>query len=101
MVFLSVRIKSPELRPRNNFRLFYQTGTLEKTPKIEVGEWADTRFVDEVLKEIGTYANLDPPAGRCDRVDGYSKRIYENLSQACHPRMFQSGVQSELRLDSR
>jgi hypothetical protein len=34
---------------------------LEKTPKIEVGEWADTRFVvDEVLKEIGTYANLDP-----------------------------------------
>ena len=40
---------------------FYQTGTLEKAPKIEVGEWADTRFVDGVLKEIGTYANLDPP----------------------------------------
>jgi hypothetical protein len=66
MVFLSVRIKSPELRPRNNFRLFYQTGTLEKTPKIEVAEWADTRFVDEVLKEIGTYANLAPP-GRAVR----------------------------------
>jgi NitT/TauT family transport system substrate-binding protein len=40
---------------------FYQAGTLEKTPKIEVGEWADTRFVDGVLKEIGTHANLDPP----------------------------------------
>jgi len=40
---------------------FYQTGTLEKAPKIEVGEWAETRFVDEVLKAIGTYANLDPP----------------------------------------
>jgi NitT/TauT family transport system substrate-binding protein len=40
---------------------FYQTGTLEKVPRIEVGEWAETRFVDGVLKEIGTYANLDPP----------------------------------------
>jgi NitT/TauT family transport system substrate-binding protein len=40
---------------------YYQTGTLEKTPKIEVGEWAETRFVDEVLKEIGTYAKFDPP----------------------------------------
>ena len=40
---------------------FYQTGTLEKTPKIVVGEWADTRFVDEVLKEIGVYAKFDSP----------------------------------------
>ena len=40
---------------------FYQTGTLEKVPKIAVGEWAETRFVDGVLKEIGTYANLDSP----------------------------------------
>jgi NitT/TauT family transport system substrate-binding protein len=40
---------------------FYQTGTLEKVPRIEVAEWADTRFVDAVLKEIGTYANFDPP----------------------------------------
>jgi hypothetical protein len=45
---------------------FYHTGTLEKAPKIEVNEWADTRFVDGVLKEIGTYANLDPP-GRAIR----------------------------------
>jgi hypothetical protein len=37
-----------------------------KLQKIEVGEWADTRFVDEVLKEIGTCANLDPP-GRAVR----------------------------------
>jgi hypothetical protein len=34
---------------------------LEKVPKIAVGEWAETRFVDAVLKEIGTYANLDSP----------------------------------------
>ncbi len=40
---------------------FYQTGALEKVPRIEVAEWADTRFVDAVLKEIGTYANFDPP----------------------------------------
>jgi hypothetical protein len=45
---------------------YYQAGTLEKAPRIEVGEWADTRFVDGVLKEIGTYANFDPP-GRLPR----------------------------------
>ena len=40
---------------------FYQTGSLEKVPRIEVSEWAEPRFVDAVLKEIGTYANFDPP----------------------------------------
>jgi NitT/TauT family transport system substrate-binding protein len=39
---------------------YYQIGTLEKVPRIEVGEWTETRFVDEVLKEIGTYAKSDP-----------------------------------------
>ena len=48
---------------------FYQTGTLEKVPRIEVGERAETRFVDGVLKEIGTYPNLDPP-GRALRYTG-------------------------------
>jgi hypothetical protein len=40
---------------------YYQAGTLEKAPRIEVGEWAETRFVDEVLKEIGVYAKFDSP----------------------------------------
>jgi NitT/TauT family transport system substrate-binding protein len=40
---------------------FYQTATLEKVPRIDVGEWADSRFVDAVLKEIGTYTSFDPP----------------------------------------
>lgn len=40
---------------------FYQAGTLEKVPRIDVGEWTDTRFVDDVLKEIGIYAKFDPP----------------------------------------
>jgi hypothetical protein len=40
---------------------YYQTGTLEKVPRIEVGEWTETRFVDEVLKEIGVYAKFDSP----------------------------------------
>ena len=40
---------------------FYQTGTLEKAPRIEVGEWAETRFVDGVLKDIGTFAKFDSP----------------------------------------
>ena len=40
---------------------YYQVGTLEKTPRIEVSEWAETRFVDEVLKEIGVYTKFDSP----------------------------------------
>ena len=40
---------------------YYQVGTLEKVPRIEVGEWTETRFVDDVLKEIGVYAKFDSP----------------------------------------
>ena len=40
---------------------FYQTGALEKVPKIEVSDWTDTRFVDDVLKDIGSYEKFDPP----------------------------------------
>jgi NitT/TauT family transport system substrate-binding protein len=39
---------------------FYQAGLLDKVPKIEVAEWADTRIVDGVLKEIGASAKADP-----------------------------------------
>ena len=45
---------------------YYHTGILKKVPRIEVGEWTETRFVDEVLKEIGIYARSDPP-GRLPR----------------------------------
>ena len=44
----------------------YQAGILDKVPKIEVAEWADTRFVDGVLREIGVSANADP-TGRAAR----------------------------------
>jgi hypothetical protein len=40
---------------------FYQSGILEKVPRVEVNEWTETRFVDDVLKEIGVYAKSDPP----------------------------------------
>ena len=40
---------------------YYQAGTLEKVPRIEVSEWTETRFVDDVLKEIGVYAKFDSP----------------------------------------
>jgi NitT/TauT family transport system substrate-binding protein len=40
---------------------FYQAATLEKVPKIEVTDWTETRFVDDVLKEIGAYGKFDPP----------------------------------------
>ena len=39
----------------------YQTATFEKVPKIDVIEWTDTRFVDDVLKEIGVNQKFDPP----------------------------------------
>ena len=40
---------------------FYQSGTLEKVPRIEVGDWTETRFVDDVLKDIGAYVKFDSP----------------------------------------
>ncbi len=39
---------------------FYQAGLLDKVPRIEVADWADTRIVDNVLKEIGVSAKADP-----------------------------------------
>jgi NitT/TauT family transport system substrate-binding protein len=46
---------------KKSAEFFYQSGTLEKVPKIEVGEWTETRFVDDVLREIGVYGKFDPP----------------------------------------
>lgn len=46
---------------RKSAEFFYQAGVLEKVPKIEVGEWTETRFVDAVLKEIGVYEKFDSP----------------------------------------
>jgi NitT/TauT family transport system substrate-binding protein len=40
---------------------FYHSGNLDKVPKIDVGEWTETRFVDDVLKEIGVYGKFDSP----------------------------------------
>ncbi len=45
---------------KKSAEFFYQTGILDKVPRIEVSEWADTRFVDRVLKEIGVSAKADP-----------------------------------------
>lgn len=39
---------------------YYQTAAFEKVPRIEVNEWTDTRFLDDVLKETGVYARIDP-----------------------------------------
>jgi NitT/TauT family transport system substrate-binding protein len=40
---------------------FYQSGILEKVPRVEASEWTEPRFVDDVLKEIGVSAKSDPP----------------------------------------
>ena len=40
---------------------FYNSGSLDKVPKIEIGEWIETRFVDAALKEIGVYGSFDLP----------------------------------------
>jgi NitT/TauT family transport system substrate-binding protein len=46
---------------RRSADFFYQAGILEKVPKIEISEWTETRFVDEVLREIGVHARFDAP----------------------------------------
>ena len=46
---------------RKSAEFFYQSGSMEKVPKIEVGEWVETRFVDGILKEIGVYEKFDAP----------------------------------------
>jgi NitT/TauT family transport system substrate-binding protein len=46
---------------RKSADFFYQTGILDKVPKIEVAEWTETRFADDVLKEIGVYKKFDLP----------------------------------------
>ena len=40
---------------------YYQTAAFEKVPRIEVNQWTDTRFLDDVLKDTGVYAKIDPP----------------------------------------
>lgn len=39
---------------------FYQAGILDKVPRIEVMAWADPRFVDAVLRDIGVDPRADP-----------------------------------------
>ena len=40
---------------------YYQTAGFEKVPKIEINEWTDFRFIDDVLKELGVNAKFDSP----------------------------------------
>jgi ABC-type nitrate/sulfonate/bicarbonate transport system substrate-binding protein len=46
---------------RKTADFYYQTAAFEKVPKIDVGEWTDTRFLDEVIKELGVNSKFDPP----------------------------------------
>jgi NitT/TauT family transport system substrate-binding protein len=39
----------------------YDTGTFSDVPRIEAKGWADTQFVDAVLKDIGVYPKVDDP----------------------------------------
>ena len=45
---------------KKSAEFFYQAGILDKAPRIDVAEWADTRFVDGVLKELGVSSKTDP-----------------------------------------
>ncbi len=38
---------------------YYQTASFEKVPKIEVNEWTDTRFLDDVLRDLGVSSKID------------------------------------------
>jgi NitT/TauT family transport system substrate-binding protein len=46
---------------RKTADFYYQTAAFEKVPRIEVADWTDTRFLDDVLKENGVYPKIDPP----------------------------------------
>jgi NitT/TauT family transport system substrate-binding protein len=39
----------------------YESGTFENAPKIEASAWADSQFVDAVLKDVGVYPKVDDP----------------------------------------
>jgi NitT/TauT family transport system substrate-binding protein len=39
----------------------YESGTLNEVPRIAATDWADTQFVDAVLKDIGVYPKVDDP----------------------------------------
>src|SRR4051794_14081176 len=39
----------------------YETGTFENAPRIDAKAWADTQFVDAVLKDVGVYPKVDDP----------------------------------------
>src|SRR5207302_3618738 len=39
----------------------YDTGTFADAPRIDAKAWADTQFVDAVLKDIGVYPRVDDP----------------------------------------
>jgi NitT/TauT family transport system substrate-binding protein len=39
----------------------YEQGTFKDAPKIDAKDWADTEFVDSVLKEVGVSPNVDDP----------------------------------------
>jgi hypothetical protein len=95
---------------------FYQTGTLEKTPKIEVGEWADTRFVEGFSKRSAPTRISIRPVGCCAKLTGVKKGFMRIYPKRVTPECFNRGstmltttlshvewvgVQSELRLDSR
>jgi NitT/TauT family transport system substrate-binding protein len=38
---------------------YYQTASFEKVPRIDVNEWTDTRFLDDVLRELGVNPKID------------------------------------------
>ncbi|HEV7665491.1 MAG TPA: ABC transporter substrate-binding protein [Chloroflexota bacterium] len=39
----------------------YETGTFTDTARIDAKDWADTQFVDAVLKDVGVYPKVDDP----------------------------------------
>ena len=39
----------------------YDSGTFNDAPRIDARDWADTQFVDAVLKDIGVAPNADDP----------------------------------------
>ena len=45
---------------RKTAEFYYQTPSFERVARIDVSEWTDTRFLDNVLKEVGVNSKADP-----------------------------------------
>jgi NitT/TauT family transport system substrate-binding protein len=56
---VNAQLNMPAYQTSTEF--LYETGDFKDVPRISATDWADTQFVDSVLKELGVYPKVDDP----------------------------------------